>query len=203
LKHLLTITLLFDSWDDFVASYRNSTEQQLDAPCSLQPAGRGADDMREANFLDEIRRSNASVSTAARSVGVTTSTGVRWAKRAGIDFVKRPKVWNDDRLQKVRRFLLLGLSKLEVHERTGMSAVSLNRLLSSEPGTSSAWRAAREVQMRAEKRRSFLAVIAAHPGWPVKAIRAIPGNGYAWLYRHDRAWLSEHLPAIWSAAARP
>jgi transposase len=203
LKHLLTITLLFDSWDDFVASYRNSTEQQLDAPCSLQPAGRGADDTREANFLDEIRRSNASVSAAARSVGVTTSTGVRWAKRAGIDFVRRPKVWSEGRLRDVRTLLSLGLSKLEVQRRTGMSAVSLNRLLSSEPETSSAWRAAREAQIRTESRRSFLALVAAHPGWPVKAIRAIPGNGYAWLYRHDRAWLSEHLPAIWSAAAPP
>jgi len=200
LKHVLMIALLFDSWDDFLVAYRDSNQTGAeDAQVQRDAERRASDDVRD-QFLDLIRRERASVSAAARSVGVATSTGVRWAKRAGIAFVQRPKTWDEGRLQEVRRLLSTGLGKIEVQRQTGISAVSLNRLLSSEPKTSSDWYAAREAQARIEHRRAFAELIASHSGWPINAIRAIPGNGYAWLYRHDRAWLREHLPAIWSVA---
>jgi hypothetical protein len=83
--------------------------------------------------------------------------------------------------------------------KSGISSVSLNRMISSEPHLRQQWLDARETVARAQNRKRFLALIRHHPGTPVKALRQMPGNGYDWLYRHDWQWLAEHLPSLWSA----
>lgn len=38
-------------------------------------------------------------------------------------------------------------------------------------------------------------------GRTLREIRAVPGGGYTWLYRHDRKWLIENLPFLGSAGS--
>ena len=142
-------------------------------------------------------RGGLSISAAARQTGHSAGTGVRWAKLLGIPYTPRTKSLEAETLEQVRRLLAEGRPKPEITEITGISAVSLDRLISSEPKVRGAWNEARASAARETHRRRFIEVLADHPGLTVSEIRRIPGNGFHWLYRNDRQWLAEHLPAIW------
>lgn len=194
LKHLLLIVMLFDEWEDFLAGYREATVT-ASTPAPLLDQQKA--DSRPERLRALVEEEGLSVTAAARALGVSVATGVRWAKVHGIAFTPRPKSLHPEVLALARRQLAAGHDKIAVQRSVGMSAVSLNRLLSSEPQVATAWRASRLEAARADNRRRFLALVASHPGWSIKSIRGIPGNGYMWLYRHDRPWLLEHMPAMW------
>lgn len=197
LKHLLLINVLFDNWSAFWNQYQASKEYDNNRLDILTDDNSPVTDSRRDTFLNLIEEQHLSITAAAKGVNVTTSTGVRWAKLADIHFTPRTKTLTQATLSLVRRLLLKGEKKREIVSRTGVSEASLNRLLSSEPATRSAWLEAREIQDRDRNRARLSKLIAENPGVPIKRLRLTPQNGYDWLYRHDRQWLSEHLPALW------
>lgn len=197
-KHLLLIDLLFTDWPAFEAALVDAEGGGTVNPVSTSAPVEPADDPRMTKFASLVQ-GGLSISAAARSMGFTASTGVRWAKLLGIPYTPRTKSIGHETLQCVRRLLAEGRSKAEVVSASGMSLFSLNRLISSEPGVRHAWIEARMADGRATYRQHFLEVLQRHSGLPLSAIRLLPGNGYHWLYRNDRQWLEENLPAIWRA----
>ncbi len=195
LKHLILIAFLFDTWGSFMDSYVQSGKPNADVPAADRATEAESDSRREA-FVQLVRVEHWSVTAAARRVGVTTTTGVCWAKAAGLPFVSRAKEIKPETLAAVRALLATGEEKVTVVTKTGMSAVSVNRLLSSEPPIRAAWQTARTSRIQALKRTQFSELLARHPGVPLRHIRRIPGNAYAWLYRHDRDWLAQSLPKL-------
>jgi hypothetical protein len=196
LKHILFISLLFDSWRELEAA--------LNRQSGVASQGRGSettipDPANDARIVKLVALVEAgrSITAAARELGVTTTTGVRWAKIAGISYTPRTKTLTDDVLNKVRALLCAGNEKSAVLAKTRISAVSLNRLISSEPDIKHTWDTARAAKAQEKYRQRFLAILKRHPGLPMQEIRKKPGNGFQWLYRNDREWLIEHLPAIW------
>jgi hypothetical protein len=193
LKHLLLIDTLFERW---------STLQDVLAKLSADPATESRPavvatiDPRHQRFA-ELVASGSSVTAAAHRIGVTATTGVRWAKVLEIPFTARPKTQKPTQVKESRRLLEAGLSKTAIAKATGIGSQSLNRLISSEPAVARAWREARLAKDRARHREGFKQLLKRNPGVPISAVRKIPGNGFHWLYRHDRDWLLKHLPAIW------
>lgn len=196
LKHLLLITMLFESWSEFLTTYQNQSEM-IASPEAPFPHKESAPNENLANFRMFVLNDGISVSAAAAKVGVTTSTGVRWAKLLGIPFTSRAKRLSAPILSKVRALLRAGLDKSDVIEQGAITSVSLNRLISAEPNVAQAWRSARHAAAMDANRTLFTRAINEHPGWTIKQLRSLPGNGFMWLYRHDREWLLEHMPAIW------
>lgn len=195
-KHLLLIGFLFDTWNAFVEAYRSSTPTKDGVATPPQPLTRERHVRRET-FISLVATKTLSITAASKQVGITPTTGVRWAKIAGITFRSRAKTLTPEILGAVRGELRSGRSKQEVARSTGITQVSLDRLLSSEPSVAAAWRTARTAAARNLNRRNFLAVVRANPGKSIKLLRQVPGNGYQWLYRHDRDWLARHMPALW------
>lgn len=196
LKHLILIAMLFESWSDFLSAYQAQSEscrQPLIRPNKVTSPS----DTRMDRFKVLTNEHGMSITAAAVEVGATPTTGVRWAKVLGIGFTPRTKSLSKEKLDQVRAQLQEGKSKPDIMRACEISAVSLNRLISSEPYIAGQWRAVRRQHDLQKNRNQFLAVVRAHHGWPVKRIRKIPGNGYQWLYRHDREWLIDHLPSIW------
>jgi hypothetical protein len=201
-RHVILLEFLFGTWDRACSALRRSGRS---AQAELFPNAapqRAEVDPRAARFralVDEGR----SVTAAAREVGVTATTGVRWAKIAGITFTPRTKTANPAAFDKARELLRQGKSKSTVLSRVKISSVALDRLLSSEPALKQAWDAMRNAQARETYRVRFLTLRSKNPGMPIQAIRKLPGNGFHWLYRNDREWLLENLPAIWQPAPPP
>lgn len=195
LKHLLLVDTLFERWpalQDVLA------ELSSDPAAESRPATLGITDPRLKQF-SELVASGSSVTAAAHQMGVTATTGVRWAKVLGLPYAPRPKTQNPTQVEESRRLLRAGLSKAEIAKATGFASESLNRLISSEPAVARAWREARLAKDRASHRARFKQLLQQNPGVPIAEVRKIPGNGFHWLYRNDREWLAAHLPAIWSA----
>jgi transposase len=198
LKHLLLISMLYPDWTAFLRAYEDAVEP---APAPKQEA---SDDQAATaasmSAFAALVKAGRSLTSAATEVGVSTSTGVRWAKVLGLPYTARAKSLKPQILDAVRACLRRGATKEEVCRTCAISAVSLNRLLSSEPALAEEWRKARTATARAENRAQFLQAIRSHPGWTVKQLRQLQGNGYMWLYRHDREWLLQNLPSMWSYA---
>ena len=195
-KQLLMIDALFSGWVEFEAALAASGAPADPGSVADARPTDPARDPRLARFASLVR-GGLSISAAARQTGHSAGTGVRWAKLLGIPYTPRTKSLEAETLEQVRRLLAEGRPKPEITEITGISAVSLDRLISSEPKVRGAWNEARASAARETHRRRFIEVLADHPGLTVSEIRRIPGNGFHWLYRNDRQWLAEHLPAIW------
>ena len=196
-KHLLLITMLFESWEEFQSHYVDA-EVATDRRSKIEPTN-GAQPHLTADrdlFLRLMREQGLSATAAAQQVGITTTTGITWAKAHGLTVSSRPKSLNAKLLKQVRAFLVRGIDKQEITKKTGISETSLNRLIVSEPEVAQAWRSARLQKSRDLHRTNFLSLLQTHKGVPIKVLRKIPGNGYAWLYRNDRPWLEQVLPFI-------
>jgi hypothetical protein len=192
-KHLLLISALFESWSAFEESYRIAGRETDLVSVSSTEMKQGGDE-RFHEFAELITR-GSTVTAAAKLIGVTTTTGVRWAKIHGVQFTSRASKLRPRVLDAARKLLVAGEDKSKICRRVGISLVSLNRLISSEPNIAEMWRRIRQKSMRDETRRHFDSLLASHPGWGIREIRRIPLNGYPWLYRNDRAWLTAQLLA--------
>lgn len=189
--------MLFDQWSAFAKEYSQHgvavSKPEPDGPAAIDEGGAAL-----AEFRRLVQQDGCSVTAAATQLGFSVSTGVRWAKLLGIQFTSRAKHITPELLESSRSLLRHGREKEDVCRATGISKESLNRLISSEPAVAEQWRRAREDQARVENRARFAKAVADHRGWTLKQIRALPSNGYMWLYRNDRSWLLEHLPSMWA-----
>lgn len=195
MKHLLLIGLLFDNWADFVTAYERTRDSLAQRP-TIGPQQIGGEDHRQAVFVGLVRAEGLSISAAGRQVGVSASTAVRWAKLRGLAYTPRTKCLTPAVLEQCRQRLRGGAAKSEISRQTGVSMTSITRLLSSEPDLRAAWRDAIFRARQRHYRADFLTLLAENPGVPIKLLRKYPNNRYAWLYRHDRQWLIEHLPTL-------
>jgi hypothetical protein len=192
LKHLLMLTTLFSTWGEFLATYDSSADVVDASP--KDDVQRSQRHELEQRFKDLVIGEGLSVSAAGRRVGVSATSAVRWAKVLGVSFTSRAKIYTPERLAEARMRLQRGDEKAHVARELAISEVTINRLLSSEPDVATAWRRARHAAARQRYRERFLSALALSRSGTLKEVRAEPGNGYPWLYRHDRAWLLEHLP---------
>ena len=197
LKHLLLMNYLFNNWDDMIKLYN---EVQNHLPNWIAPViePKTVTDSRIEPFIDLIRQHGLSITRASSQIGISVTTGTQWAKQHGIKFTPRVSSLTPQKLNEVKRQLIKGALKKSVAARTGISLVSINRLLAVDNDLKLQWVSARLEKNKKQYRKTFQKVIRNHPGLPIKILRKIKGNGYHWLYRHDRDWLRKHLPSLWN-----
>lgn len=70
-------------------------------------------------------------------------------------------------------------------------------------GLHSAWKLARAAAAQRRARGAWQKLLRKYPGVGVKMLRAMDAASYAWLYRNDRAWLTEHTPARATSQTNP
>jgi hypothetical protein len=189
---------MFSEWDAFWSAYTDESQvnSHKEVTTDLQSMIASDSDL-SAQFVQLVRESNLSIRQASAALGVSTSTGVRWAKTYGVDFTPRTRTLTVAYLDTVREQLRTGKEKVDVIAATGISSVSLNRLLSSEPTLRVQWHLAKSARQRMESRKKFLDALKKNSGVPIWLVRKLTNTGWAWLYRHDKQWLIENTPALW------
>ena len=92
--------------------------------------------------------------------------------------------------------LQCGADKKDVELQTGLSASTVTRMLLADSVLHEKWLKARTEQARKRSRAAWAVVLESSRGEGMKWMRSLEPGVYAWLYRHDRAWLDAHKPEV-------
>ena len=199
-KHLVLMALMFEREEGLseitsaILSAEKTEECQQTVPAEHGQC-RELDAVR-ALFL-ELVGAGQSVRSAAIEVGVSATTGVRWAVQAGVSFTARAKSLKGDILAGVVAALSKGVDRVDVSRDFCVSVTSVNRLLSTNHALRDKWVAARHEHARRSHRAAIQAAYAQNPQCTQREVRARNGASWTWLYRHDRKWLIAAAPCLW------
>ena len=204
LKVLVLRSAMFDTWDRFWETYG---PDKAAAPSTTEPpvepvAARSGEHelLQNQRFLDLMRGGN-SVRSGAAAVGVSTGTGVRWARQAGIPVASRPKKLNATIMAQIRASLQEGDDRADIAAKYGVSLASIHRVLSTDHALRDAWASVRHEAARKANRSAVEGVLGLMPSVTSSQLRRAAPGAWAWLYRNDRDWLINSLPSLWKPIA--
>lgn len=196
-KHLLLISCLFESWDAFRRTYDSSHDARMAEP---RPARSDPLAAQRLEFRRLVADQNMSVREASAQVGVSTTSGVQWAKQHGLAYTARSKALTLRVESAIRRRLCRGEPVDGIAKAASVSVTTVRRLLGSNRETSQLRQACMTSRKRDAARKAFSTLCSRNRGVPLSSLRSVKGNSYAWLYRNDREWLvgqlqkSERMP---------
>jgi hypothetical protein len=192
--HLLLIDMLYGNLDAWLRAIDETSQTSRDR--SAVPhvaveaeAGTSAGDMEI--LLEDSTLSCRSIAALA---GLATTTVVQMRRRLGIDVPRRSKHLSLSLIESVHARLAGGESMAAIMDGQNLSPSTLYRILSSDPKT----RQERNQTLLAETndfhRRAWLTARKLSPCASITEIRRQVPATYAWLYRHERAWLADNSP---------
>lgn len=193
-KHIFLMAHLFAEPEEFFDRYRE-VESTSKAE-GLESLGKQLTDTR-TQLREMVGVDGKSINASCQELGIPPAQGVRYVRKEGIPYKRRPRVLTSDKQQELDDLLKLGVERSEIAKALAIRTGFIKDYLAENPGLRAAWETAYEAKRTAEYREHFLEVLQNNPGVPIKRIRRIPGNGFEWLYRNDRDWLVGHLPEIW------
>lgn len=193
-KQFLMLAFFFDSSDDFFEAYREASIEMFQGKASKYGVPLNHSWRKELRRV--VEQENKSLSQAARELDIPLAQVVRYANKDGIEYHRRPRVLSMELEETIRRLLTQGRSRDEIVRESGVKASFLRAYLASNPAIREVLRSTRAKNELLRRRDSFLLLIGQNRGIPLSRVKRIPGNGYAWLLRHDRDWLLEHMPSI-------
>jgi len=203
LRQLIVILGLFGSWDSFFKQYREI--QSSSARKIVNPNGEplvahldstATDTGIRSQFIEMLKTPNRSIRAAAESVGITVSTGMAWAAAANITVRRRGKILKPERRLQLIRTLRRGVSKAAAASAFGVSIQTVTTTLRTEVGLHERWIQARFKYAQKEARRAWKRTASGLPSVTAKALRTLQPAAFAWLYRHDRAWLESFSASL-------
>lgn len=193
-KHAVLIAFLFESMGAFIDAYRM--------------AGHMTEGDRLAvlvgDWRNELRRlvesERWSVSRAAKSVGVPTSRACCWLESEGVPVARRPRVMDEEKRVQIVSLLQAGKDYQDIAELVSVKKSIVRAFAAANHEVRDHWRQRRFELLRDDHRVRALGLFATNYGVSLKNLKSIPGNGLAWLERHDREWLSAHTPNLFDSA---
>jgi len=150
------------------------------------PAGK----VDRMNGLAAALASCETLTEAAQKAGVTVTTAAVRARAMGVPFSERPKKLDAQLRLRVEDLLLHGKSVGDVAKRTGLSDVTVYRVVKSNPQLAAVLACLKKEEQLRTRRGDWLQAAQANPSASRKQLRENATAAYAYLYRWDRAWLA-------------
>jgi hypothetical protein len=142
---------------------------------------------------DALRDPSLSCRQVAARIGKSVTTVVAWRRARAIPIRERRKSLHPTVIDRVLKAMGSLCSLPAVAARTGVSLSSVYRILAQYPATLRPRQDAAGIAQGPLRRARWAAALQAcgkEGMGRVTAARALAGADYAWLYRHDRAWLA-------------
>lgn len=196
--HLLLIEFLFGSVAAFKVAFAACEvappDSHVDAPPLVQSAKVNARSSPLAITHEaELRNQSLSCRQVAAKIGRSVTTVVAWRRAHDIPIEERRKSLHPKVIDRVLKAIGTTHSLPDVATQTGISLSSVYRILKQYPATLRPRQDAgsfKQVQLR---RKRWLAALRSSRKEQIGRVtdaRARACADYAWLYRHDRAWLA-------------
>jgi transposase len=147
---------------------------------------------RQLQLAKLIQTDGKSVTAAAATLGIDVATAMVWAAQQGIATPRRPKKLHAERRQALIENLRQGMDKREAAAAFDIAVTSVTQVLRSEVGLHKQWQQVRHQTALISARECWSSLVSQHEKLGVKFIRNLNPRVYAWLYRNDRSWLTEH-----------
>lgn len=139
-----------------------------------------------------------SMNQAAAAAGISASSAAKFLNRRGLEKrERRPRIVGTNKEPQLQALLSSGEDRQKIAQTLGLKTSFIKDYLAARSELKAGWEKNQYALQLKRHREKFLAVLEENPGVPIKAIRQIPGNGFQWLYNHDREWLQRMLPGIW------
>lgn len=194
IRNLLVILWLFGDWEKFWNLYQTvdpySAEDTAEHARTSPPS-----DPRQLRLAELIKNQGLTISAAAKMLNISVQTAQYWACLHGTPIPRRSKI-SRRVVTSILRELHRGKDSESIAQRYGISAQTVWRLLRTEPGLSEKWREIRQSARTLSKRKVWQRTIEKNPDAILKELRGNQPACYAWLYRNDRAWLTQSIAQI-------
>lgn len=189
-KHAVLIAFLFETMGEFADAYRVAGgENELEGSNALISAP-----CRELKRL--VESEHWSVNRASKHLGFPTTQACRWLNSVGTEYKHCPRVLDDSKRARIGEMLMEGETYDRISSKTGVKKGLIRSYAAANPVLRAQWHERRFERLRDEHRARVVALFAAEQGASLKALKSVPGNGLAWLERHDREWLNAHTPSF-------
>lgn len=135
-----------------------------------------------------------SATAAAKAAGVCVTTAVVRARALGQDVHVRPKKLKAPLRDLVIELLASGAEPADVAALSGLSLVSVYRVLAANPRLKECRTASKRASEVVARQAMWLTLLKGNPGLPARQLRMKAPAVYAYLYRNCRAWLVKVTP---------
>lgn len=205
--HLMLIDFLFGSMSAFETACAASNQEPRAAPnhapsVKQEAKPRASYSVLATDHEAALRDTSLSCRQVAASIGRSVTTVVAWRRERNIPIHERRKSLNPAVIGRVLEALGSLSSLPAVAKQTGVSLSSVYRILAQYPTLPRPRRDVAGIAPLPLRRKRWKAALLACKKKGMGRVtdaRALAGADYAWLYRHDRAWLA----ATTSNRARP
>ncbi len=191
--HLLLIEFLFGSVTVFKSAYAIHDAQGTSVLIPAYPDISQSTTIRlSAGHEAALRDTSMSCRQVAALTGHSVTTIVAWRRSQTIPIRERRKTLSPSKVDQILGALASQASLPSVAERFGVSLSSVYRILAEHPSTRQSrgdQALAAQTTLRRGRWSASLQSCQNQKEGGVVAARAKAGADYAWLYRHDRAWL--------------
>jgi len=197
LRHIILIDWLFDGVDCFL-NIQNKTythdEEKISQHSDTQNSRDTHKFQEKAEAIKLLQNQNMSMRSIAKKTGIDINTIMSWAIDAGRSINRRPKILKENKRKTLIKKLRQGMDKTTLTSQMGISIVTINRLLRTEPELHSQWKLAHFNKTLNNARNTWKSLIDKYSQIGTKLLRNMEPAVYAWLYRNDRDWLRKHSP---------
>lgn len=201
--HLLLIGYLFETVEAFIDAMRQTDlagvqchNDKVETP-PLAPS-KDVDSQQDRLFHD----CSLSCREVAQMLKLSVTTVVSRRRALGVPIAERRKYLHPHRLAAVTKALSTGTSPQFIAARYDVSLSTVYRLLAQSLALTQNYVDHKLERQRVRYRRIWRRAVNKHRDAGIAAARAIASAAYAWLYRHDRAWLQQTRVMNSSAAIR-
>lgn len=193
LAHAVYILFLFGSWPSFMDAYTSTgTAIESHDGHEEEAPSTTSQEVRD-RVITALKSERASATAIAAENGIDVLTVMTWASAAGIATKRRPKLLKEPTLEVITAGLQKGDDRSDIARAAGVSESSVIRVLRLSPELRATWAQVRKERLRDSARSRWMSVLQDNPHLGAKAARILEPATYMWLYRNDRAWLSESL----------
>lgn len=194
LRKIILIAWLFGCWRSFIKAYV-STEVHVGDVRTKSKAKKKENDLQRLRLIDLVEKQGKSATQAAKIIGIDVKTAMNWLASRGHVFKLRPKKLFGESRRIVLNGLESGEEKKDIALRAGISIQTVTSVMRTECGLNERWAAAKRARAQEESRSKWISTREKFGELGVNGIRSRIPHTYAWLYRNDRDWLKENLPA--------
>ena len=194
LKHVLMLDFLFEDTESFIAEYQR-VHQASRCGEIAEIWEELTDSRNRLKFL--VSDAGFSINSAARQLGIPIGQAVRFLKKEGVEYNRRPRVLDPEKETELQSLLKSGEEREVISTKLGIKKTFIKDYLRQHGELRKIWQEAHHKRLLEQYRAHYLELLKNHQGLTLKQMRQIPGNGIQWLLRHDKEWLAGRLASLW------